>query len=119
MLHDLGIQDINEAGNGAKGLVQLKSLNGNIDLILCDLDMPEMNGLTFIEKLRQGVAGRSAADLPVVILTGHSDEDNIQKAIKLGIQGFLVKPVSLAALEKRIKSSIGADVIDPGVLGKK
>jgi two-component system, chemotaxis family, chemotaxis protein CheY len=119
VLNELGIKLIEEAENGAEGLTQINKSAGRLDLIICDLEMPIMNGLKFIENLRQGKAGDGTKDIPVIILTGHSDEDNIQTAVQLGIQGFLVKPISSAALEKRIKSSVGASVINPALLSPK
>ncbi len=119
ILSELGVKNTFEAENGAKGMKQIVNLGGKLDLIVCDIDMPVMNGLSFIEFLREGRAGQGSADLPVVILTGHSDAENIDKAISLGIQGFLVKPVSSTALEKRIRSSVGAPVINPNILNSK
>ncbi len=108
VLQELGILSVFEAENGAVGLSQVKSLEGKLDLILCDLEMPVIDGLKFIQGLREGVAGQSQKKTPVIVLTGHSDADNVKKAVELGIQGYLVKPFSPAALEKRIRSAVGA-----------
>ncbi len=116
MLLDLGVSQITDAENGELGLANASKSNGKLDLVICDLEMPVLGGLKFIEHLRGGVAGEKNKDVAVVILTGHSDEDNLQKAVELGIQGYLVKPVSPAALEKRIRSSVGAPTIDPKLL---
>ncbi len=119
ILSELGVKNTYESEDGARGLNHLTSLAGKLDLIICDIDMPVMNGLNFIENLRKGMAGKDIKDIPVVILTGHSDEENVEQAIQIGIQGFLVKPVSSAALEKRIRASIGAPVINPNLLKSK
>lgn len=113
VLYELGVTTILEAENGSEGLTMVKAAAGKLGLVICDIEMPVMNGLKFIEGLRRGIASKESMDVPVIILTGHSDEDNIQKAVQLGIQGFLVKPISSAALEKRILSSVGAAVINP------
>lgn len=113
VLYELGVTHTFEAENGSEGLTQIKTLSGKLDLIICDLEMPVISGLKFIEGLRKGIACKNSVDLPVIILTGHSDEENIQKAVKLGIQGFLVKPISSAALQKRIISAVGAPIIKP------
>jgi two-component system, chemotaxis family, chemotaxis protein CheY len=113
VLYELGAKHTYEAENGSDGLSQVKTLAGKLDLVICDLEMPVLNGLKFIEGLRKGVACKESSDVPVIILTGHSDEENIQKAVQLGIQGFLVKPISSLALEKRIKSAVGSSIIDP------
>jgi DNA-binding NarL/FixJ family response regulator len=55
----------------------------------------------------------------VLILTGHSDEDNIQQSVKLGIHGFLTKPVSKANLEKIVMSAISSPPIYPRILERK
>lgn len=113
VLYELGAKHTYEAENGAEGFTQVKTLAGKLDLVIVDIEMPVINGLRFIEGLRKGIASKESKDVPVIILTGHSDEENIQKAVQLGIQGFLVKPISSSALEKRIHSAIGAATINP------
>ena len=112
VLNDIGVANVYTAGNGAEGLGSVQALGNQIDVIICDLEMPTMNGFEFVERLR-GSTEQERARIPVIILTGHSDEDHVSGAVKLGINGFLVKPVARQALEDRLSSAIMSPPIDP------
>ena len=105
VLGELGVSNIETAMDGAEGMGKLSLARNPIDLIICDLEMPKMNGLQFVKRLRS-MAVPSQADIPVLIVTGHSGESNVKNAMKLGVQGFLVKPISKAGLEKRIVAAL-------------
>ena len=112
LLRDLGVQKIIEAGDGAEGL---KKVSLQTDLIICDLEMPNMDGFEFVSKLRT-LDSVPRPTVPVLILTGHGDENSVRGAIDLGINGYLVKPVSKQALESRINKAVSSPMIDPGML---
>lgn len=76
-----------EAENGRLGLE--KMLLGGIDLVLLDINMPEMNGIEFLEA-KAKVAG--IASVPVVVLTTQDEKELQEKAMSLGAKAFLVKP---------------------------
>jgi two-component system chemotaxis response regulator CheY len=63
------------------------------DVILCDITMPRMGGLRFVELLRGHPEARMR-DLPVIMLTGHAEKATIVAAAKLRINGYLIKPIS-------------------------
>lgn len=65
-----------------------KSLTTPYHLILCDINMPNMDGITFIRQFR----GQDE-DVPIIILTTQEDEVNIEKGYKAGANLYLVKPV--------------------------
>ncbi|HZR78700.1 MAG TPA: response regulator [Chthoniobacterales bacterium] len=73
----------------------------NPDLILLDLIMPEVDGFTILEKLRDEVSERF---LPVVILTADISEDAKARALEAGATDFLVKPVSQTEALLRIRN---------------
>jgi len=117
LLHEIGFANIIEAEDGADGLVQIES-NVSIDIIICDLEMPIIGGLEFVGMLR---ASKSAINpkVPVLIVSGHSEQKNIHEAVRMGINGFLVKPVSRRALESRIAHALGNTIIDNTNLAQK
>ena len=117
VLHDIGVREVVSAENGAQGLGSVQALGSQIDVIICDLEMPTMDGTEFVDRLRK-LPDAKMSKIPVVILTGHSDEEHIVKAVEKGINGYLVKPIAKNALEKRLSSAIMGPMIDPSKLKK-
>jgi CheY-like chemotaxis protein len=70
------------------------------DLLLVDLLMPTCPGLSVVRKIRQDEALK---DLPIVILSAHRDDAQMQQLEKLGIQGWLPKPVDSEAVAYLVK----------------
>lgn len=86
-LKKMGCTSIADAANGRLGLEKLAA--GLPDVVLTDIDMPEMNGLEFIEQARSRYA-----DLPIVILSTHGDDATRDKGLMLGANDYLTKPLS-------------------------
>jgi len=72
------------------------------DLILLDIEMPEMNGFEALERLKAG----SHADIPVIFLTGTVDAYIEKRSSELGAIGIITKPFSQSILLQRINSHI-------------
>jgi two-component system, chemotaxis family, chemotaxis protein CheY len=90
-----------EVVEAVDGFDALEKLTGNPDtrLIVCDVNMPRMNGLEFLEQL-----SAKGNVIPVVMLTTEGQPELIQKAKSLGAKGWLVKPFKpdyLAAAAKK------------------
>ena len=77
--------DVETATDGPTALNMLQS--GDYDLLITDLKMPGMDGLTVIREARSQIS-----DLPIVILTAFSTEASAIEAINLGVSGYLLKP---------------------------
>jgi excisionase family DNA binding protein len=77
--------DVDTAPDGRAALERLRL--GNYDLLIADLKMPGMDGLTLIRE-----AKRLKTDLPVIIITGFSTESSAIEAVNLGVAGYLTKP---------------------------
>lgn len=90
-LKKLGCTSIVDAPNGAVALDKLAS--HNVDVVMTDIDMPEMNGLQFIEKARPLYGG-----LPIIILSTHGDDAMRDKGLALGANHYLTKPLSGSAI---------------------
>jgi two-component system chemotaxis response regulator CheY len=105
VLGEIGVSRIDTAEDGAEGMGKVSITRHPYDLIFCDLEMPKMNGLQFVKRLRE-LERPDLANIPVLIVTGHSDEKNVHTAIELGIQGFLIKPISKMAVQKRINMAL-------------
>ena len=76
-------------------------VNTPIDLMLLDLKMPGMDGLTLLKEVEQ-----MSPDLPVIILTGHGDVTSAGEAMRYGAVGYLQKPVKIDQLVSTIQSAI-------------
>ncbi|MBH0202109.1 MAG: response regulator [Nitrospira sp.] len=94
VLVDAGYQ-VSEATNGRQGLDQFRA--HQVDLVLTDLDMPEMNGLEVIMELT-----RAFLNVKVIAMSGRSAEE-LQKAKLLGARHTLPKPLDLHAMLRAIQ----------------
>ena len=81
------IETVVEASNGAEALAALQ--NNKVDLILCDINMPVMDGLEFVKALA-GVENAKGA--PVVMITTEGSEAHVVQALSLGARGYIRKP---------------------------
>jgi two-component system, chemotaxis family, chemotaxis protein CheY len=112
VLLDLGYRSTLEAENGDQGLKALRTAAWPVSLVVLDIAMPKMDGLAFLRYLRTDPASKYK-QVPVVMLTGHSEIETLRECAKLGIHGFLAKPVSKANLEKQIKRALSSPAVDP------
>jgi two-component system chemotaxis response regulator CheY len=99
MLRDIGFRDISQAHDGDDALRQLETANPG--LIICDIAMKPMDGLQFVEALRKHV-WPGAAEVPVIFMTVHTEAPIVKRAVKLGVEAYVVKPVQKKQLESRI-----------------
>jgi len=106
LLHDLGCRNIHEAVDGADGLARFRQMQPPPDVILLDLAMPGMNGFRFIEAVR-GMGTAEHSQVSILVLTGHGEEKAVKLAAKLGISGYLIKPISRVTLEKQVRRALG------------
>src|SRR6202521_4690867 len=83
----IDLKQVLEAGNGAEALTVLK--DNPVDLILCDINMPVMDGLEFVKQLA-GVP--NAKGVPVVMITTEGSESHVVEALSHGARGYIRKP---------------------------
>lgn len=100
-LSNAGYQ-VTEAVDGLDGLNKAKS--ANFDLIVTDLNMPNMNGLAMIEALRQSPAHTG---IPIIFLTTESDADMKSRAKAAGATGWITKPFDPEQLVKIARKVLG------------
>jgi len=98
LLKSLSIDNIIEAADGAAGL---QALEGRPDLVVLDVMMEPMNGLKFLKAVRMGMSN-APRDLPIVILTGSSDEAVMGASLALDCDAFVQKTDGRDAIEDRI-----------------
>jgi two-component system chemotaxis response regulator CheY len=105
VLKDLGVVKVSFAENGAEGLKDIVESRQPVDVVICDLEMPVMSGIEFVAAVRKGTPGISTS-LPIIVLTGNAEEATVHAAVKLGISGYIVKPISPGALDRRLKMAL-------------
>lgn len=81
------VYDVDTAASGMSALEHLRAPGASYDLLISDLNMPGMDGLSLIREVR-----RFDAKLPVLIITGYSTESSAIEAVNLGVAGYLTKP---------------------------
>lgn len=101
-LQDLGFKDIRDKGSATEALAAVKA--DRVHLIISDYNMPEMDGLEFLEAVRKDeVIGKTV----FIMLTGSADKEIVQKAAALGVNNYVVKPFAPAALKEKIERVFG------------
>jgi len=99
----LPLAEVLEASSGVEALDLLRQKR--VDLILSDINMPNMDGLEFLRQLKvQGLA----PDVPVVMITTESSEDHVRNAIAAGAQGYIRKPFTSEQVKDRILPLFGS-----------
>lgn len=91
------LEKVVEAGNGSDALAALK--NEPVDLILCDINMPVMDGLAFVRSL--GTV-ENAKGVPVVMITTEGSETNVVQALLSGARGYIRKPFTPEQVKEHV-----------------
>jgi two-component system chemotaxis response regulator CheY len=98
LLRDLGFSNTHEADDGLTALPMLRS--GDYDFLVTDWNMPGMSG---IDLLRQVRADAKLSSMPVLMVTAEAKRDQIIEAAQAGVNGYVVKPFTAAALKEKIE----------------
>jgi DNA-binding NarL/FixJ family response regulator len=101
-----------EAGNGREGVERAVALG--VDIVLMDLRMPEMDGVTAIKALR-----RSHPDIKTLVLTTFDSDSDVLPAIEAGATGYLLKDAPTDELLRAVRATAaGEPVLSPSVAGR-
>jgi two-component system chemotaxis response regulator CheY len=100
-LKDAGYEVI-EAEDGLDGLSKIRA-NTDVAMVICDVNMPKMNGIEMVEAVKQG----PHKDLPILMLATEGQPELIQRAEKAGAKGWIVKPFKLELLIEAIRKLAG------------
>src|ERR1019366_1357066 len=83
---------IDEAADGEEGLKKFKEKN--FDIVLCDIKMPKLDGIEFLEKARE-----INDEVPIIIISGHGNIETAVEAVKKGAYDYISKPPDLRSEE--------------------
>ncbi|HYL80445.1 MAG TPA: response regulator [Candidatus Acidoferrum sp.] len=102
-LKSVGYDDVLEAGNGEEGLGRLQA--EKVDVLITDWNMPVMNGIELVAKMRSLPPLQTT---PVLMVTTVAEKEEILKAMQAGVTNYVVKPFDGATLKKKIDQILGA-----------
>ena len=94
---ELGFQHVFSAGDGEAAWRQI--ISTQVDMIVCDWDMPVLNGLELLRKIR---CSERHKEMPFLMLTATADSNQVKQAIDSGVTDYLVKPFQSQQLKYRI-----------------
>ncbi len=96
------LEQVIEASNGAEALSALQ--NNTVQIILCDINMPVMDGLEFV---RQVHTVESAKGVPIVMITTEGSESHVVQALSAGARGYIRKPFTPDQVKEHVLPLIG------------
>lgn len=96
--------DVVEAGDGTEGISKISS-DREIGLVICDVNMPRMNGLDMVESVKKEPQN---ATLPIIMLTSEGQPALIERAKRAGAKGWIVKPFKAELLVAAVKKLLVA-----------
>lgn len=91
------------AADGLEGLLQLEQ--HRVDVILCDMMMPNLDGMTFTRAIKKHADTRQ---VPVIFLTAKTDTRTVAEGISAGAKFYLTKPFNHAELLQKVRKALGA-----------
>ncbi|HPF38255.1 MAG TPA: response regulator [Phycisphaerae bacterium] len=98
-LKTLGLTDVTEAADGLEALSCLA--NQRPDLMLVDWNMPNMDGITLIKKVRE-----TDKSLPIIMVTTEAEKSRVLEAVKAGVNNYVVKPFTAETLSEKIQQTM-------------
>jgi two-component system, chemotaxis family, chemotaxis protein CheY len=101
-LDQLGIRNIVTAEDGEQALKAMMAAPCHI--VISDFNMPKLDGLQLLQAIRSYPPTKK---VPFIILSGRGNKELVQKAAALGVNNFLVKPISVPVLQKTIEAVVG------------
>lgn len=99
--------DVLEGCDGVDGLEKLRG-DSDVRLILCDINMPRMNGLEFISECQ-----RTGVTVPILMLTSEAQPSIIRRAREAGVKGWIVKPFNPDLLVTAVTKILAASAPGP------
>jgi len=101
LLTSIGVRTVYEAPDGPTGLETIRSMSP--DIVIVDWQMPGLDGASFVRMVRSPETF-PFPNVPIIMLTGHGERSRVIEAVKIGVNEFLLKPVSSKALHSRMVS---------------
>lgn len=113
MLNRLGLHH-DFANNGADALIRLASTN--YALVLMDMEMPEMDGVTATTHIRAHEANQRTPRLPIIAMTANAMQEDRDRCFAAGMDGYISKPVRLATLHTEVRRLFSSDTAAASII---
>ncbi len=97
VLKQIGFEKLEEAEDGAQAYSKLQ--NGNFDFVVSDWNMPNLDGMGLLKKIR---SDEKLKDLPVLMVTAEAEKEKVVEAIKAGVNNYIVKPFTAEVLKEKM-----------------
>ncbi len=99
----LGYKDTIQGGDGVEGWDALTA-NEDVGIVITDWNMPNMNGLEFVKKIR---AEDKYNDVPIIMVTTEGGKAEVITALKAGVNNYIVKPFTPQVLKEKLQAVLG------------
>lgn len=103
-LSRLGYSDILESENGAQAWEIMSEPECGVKILITDWNMPEMNGLELVKKVR---AEERYTDVPIIMVTTEGGKAEVITALKAGVNNYIVKPFTPQVLKEKLEAVLG------------
>lgn len=97
ILRQIGFENIDEAEDGEQAYIKLQS--GNYKFVVSDWNMPNLDGLGLLKKVRSDA---NLKDLPILMVTAEAEKEKVVEAIKAGVSSYVVKPFTAEVLKEKM-----------------
>lgn len=101
LLKEMGIGKVDHTHNGALAMTMIRKSGLPYNLVICDWNMPKKDGLEVLAEIRHDPG---LHDLPFILISGVKGGNKVRKALNLGVNDYLVKPISPEEILSKIKS---------------
>jgi two-component system chemotaxis response regulator CheY len=95
---ELEFENILEAGDGREALLLLRT--NQVDLIMCDINMPVMSGIELLQRIKEE---KLAKGVPIVMVTTENSEPQVRQAILAGARGYIRKPFTVDHIRNNVR----------------
>ena len=101
----LGYKDVVQAADGVEAWDALQA-NPDINVVITDWNMPNMNGLELVKKIR---AEEKYVDVPIIMVTTEGGKAEVITALKAGVNNYIVKPFTPQVLKEKLQAVLGVN----------
>ena len=100
-LEALGAVEFTEVGGGAEAIGVLSAPDGKFDFIMIDWNMPHMDGITLVRKIRE-----SDKKTPLIMATTEAEKSRVMGALRAGVNNFVIKPFTPEILLEKVRATL-------------